>query len=223
MNRGVFFLPFATNPFPPPLQFRVEYGIGLSMQIEKKHTLYIILFIFLFSLGFSLFANIPALQKNFLFADEAIYFSMTQSLAQDGDIEYTRKDLIRYYKAFNAGPLGIFLKKGKNNRIYFAKSFAYPLFAAPFVKLFGCNGFFVFHSLILLLILLMGFYYYSQSKSSSFSLLLIFTFLFASITAVYILWMTPDFFNLFLVFCVLFLWLYKQLPHHQKNKKGSHQ
>jgi len=197
----------------------VEYGIGLFMQIEKKYALYIILIIFLFSLGFSLFANIQSLQENFLFADEAIYFSMTQSLAQDGDIEYTRKDLIRYYRAFNAGPLGIFLKKGKNNRIYFAKSFAYPLFAAPFVKLFGCNGFFVFHSFLLFLLLMMGFYYYSQSKSSSFSLLLILTFLFASITAVYFLWMTPDFFNLFLVFCVLFLWLYKRLPHHQKNEK----
>jgi len=219
VNRGVFFLPFAANPLPLALQFRAEYGIGLSMQIEKKYALYIILFIFLFSLGFSLFINIQTLQKNFLFADEAIYFSMTQSLAQDGDIEYTKKDLIRYYKAFNAGPLGIFLKKGKNSKIYYAKSFAYSLFAAPFVKLFGCNGFFVFHSLILLLILLMGFYYYSQSKSSGFSLLLILTFLFASITAVYFLWMTPDFFNLFLAFCVLFLWLYKRLPHHHKNEK----
>ena len=85
--------------------------------------------IFLFTLGFSLFTNLPALQKNFLFADEATYFMTTQSLAQNGDLEYTRRDLINYYQAFDAGPLGIFLKKGKEGKIFYAKSWIYPMFA----------------------------------------------------------------------------------------------
>ena len=187
------------------------------MPNEKKTVLFIILFIFIFSLGFSLFVNLPALQKNFLFADEAVYFSMTESLAHDGDIEYTRKDLIRYYRSFGAGPLGIFLKKGKAGKIFFAKSWAYSLFAAPFVRIFGFSGFLVFHTILLTLILLMGFSYFSLANRPNLSFLMILTFLFASIATVYFLWLSPDFFNLFLAFSVLFLWLYK----HSYQKSSS--
>ena len=49
---------------------------------------------------------------------------MTDSLAKDFDIEYTRRDLIRYYQSFDAGPKGIFLKKGKEGRCFYAKSAA---------------------------------------------------------------------------------------------------
>jgi hypothetical protein len=180
------------------------------MTSERRVTDWILVLIFLFFLGFSLFVNLPSLQKHFLFADEAIYYSMTQSLAQDGDLEYTKKDLARYYQDFPSGPLGIFLKKGKEGKLFFAKSFAYPLFAFPFVKLFGCNGFLVFHALLLLLILLMGHAYFSVANPPPLSLSVILSFLFASVACVYFLWITPDFFNLFLVFTILFLWLYKQ-------------
>ena len=118
-----------------------------QMLAENKRTTYVLLFIFLFFLGLSLVINIPAAQKNFLFADEAIYYSMTQSLAHDGDLEYTKRDLNRYFQAFTSGPLGIFLKKGKDDKIFYAKSFAYPLFAVPFVKIFGTNGFSAFRIL----------------------------------------------------------------------------
>jgi hypothetical protein len=185
---------------------------------ERRITQYALLLIFLFFLGFSLFINLPELQKNFLFADEAIYYSMTQSLAQDGDLKYTKNDLNRYYQVFLSGPLGIFLKKGKDGQIFYAKSFAYPLFAAPFVKIFGYNGFFVFHSLLLLLILLMGFTYFSLSNKPALSLLFVLTFLFASVAGVYFIWISPDFFNLFLVFSTLFLWLYK-LKYKEKNNQ----
>ena len=184
------------------------------MTPENKKVLVTSCFIFLFFLGLSLFINLPSLQGNFLFADEAIYYSMTQSLANDFDLEYTKKDLIRYYKAFDSGPLGIFLKKGKNDRLFFAKSYIYPLFASPFVKVFGCNGFLVFHSILLFFMLIMGYSYFSLSNTSSLSFAAILTFLFASAACVYFFWIHPDFFNLFLVFFVLFLWLYK----HKKNE-----
>ena len=35
------------------------------------------------------------------------------------------------------------------NRLFYGKSFAYPLFAAPFVRLFGTNGFLVLNALLL--------------------------------------------------------------------------
>jgi len=196
------------------LNFRGEYGNGISMNPENKKYEYVILLVFFFAIASSLSINIHSLQKNFLFSDESTYFMMTESIGYDGDIEYTKKDLIRYYREFPSGPLGLFLKKGKAGKIFFAKSSAYPLFAAPFVRIFGANGFFVFHSVLLMLLLFMGYSYYSLANSKSLSLAFILTFLFASIAIVYFLWMTPDFFNLFLAFSALFLWLFK---HNQKD------
>ncbi len=196
------------------MNFKGEYGNGISMSSEKRKYEYVILLIFFFAIASSLSINIHSLQKNFLFSDESTYFMMTESIGYDGDIEYTKKDLIRYYKEFPSGPLGLFLKKGKEGKIFFAKSPAYSLFAAPFVRVFGANGFFVFHSILLLILLFMGYSYYSLANSKSLSLAYILTFLFASIAIVYSLWMTPDFFNLFLAFSVLFLWLFK---HNQKD------
>jgi len=184
------------------------------MNFKKHKYKIIILFMFFFALASSISLNIHSLQKHFLFSDESTYYMMTQSLGHDGDLEYTKKDLIRYYKHFPSGPLGVFLKKGKQDRIYFAKSFAYPLFAAPLVRIFGANGFFVLHSILLLLLLLMGYYYYSLSNPKNISLAFVFTFIFASITIAYFFWMTPDFFNLFLAFSALFLWGFK---HHRTD------
>jgi len=187
---------------------------------ERKLSRSILALVFLFILGFSLFVNILAVQKNFLFADEAIYYSFTQSLAQDGDMEYSKEDIIRYRKTIESGPLGIFLKKGKDGKLFFAKSFAYPLFAAPFVKFFGINGFLVFHSVLLLLILLMGFTFLSSSNKPLLSLTTILTFLFASVAIVYHIWISPEIFNFFLAFSALFLWLYK---HHAKKQKKENE
>jgi hypothetical protein len=176
---------------------------------EKKTAQIVAAVVFLFFLGFSLSVNLPVIYDGFLFADQAVYYSMAQSIAFDRDLEFTKKDLARYYPDFNAGPQGIFLKKGRDGRIFFAKSFVYSLFAAPFVRLFGSNGFLVFHSILLLLLLLMGFKYFSLSGPPLSALLLVLTFLFASVAGVYFIWMTPEFFNLTLVFAILFLWLYK--------------
>jgi len=192
----------------------------LKMLPEKKTLSLPIILIFIFFLGVSLFINFSAIHEGFLFADQAIYYSMTQSIAQDGDLEYEKKDLIRYYEIFPSGPLGIFLKKGKDGKLFYAKSFAYSLFAAPFMRVFGANGAFVFHACLLLLLLLMGQAYFSLSNSPPVSLLIVLTFLFASVAGVYYLWISPDFFNLFLVFTVLFLWLYKH-KSRESNDKGK--
>ena len=86
---------------------------------------------------------------------------------------------------------------------------AYSLFAAPFVRVFGYNGPLVFHSFLLLLILLMGFRYLSLANRPHLSLAFLLSFLFASVAIVYFVWISPDFFNLCLVFTILFLWIYK--------------
>ena len=184
-----------------------------------KTALTVIFLIFLFFLGFSLFINLPGIQRNWLFSDEAIYYIMTQSIAYDGDITYTKKDLYRFCEDFSA-PQGIFLKKNEKGEIFYAKSFAYPLFAAPFVRIFNYHGFFIFHSILLLLILLMGYSFLSIKNSSSISLIYTLTFLFASIAIIYFIWITAEFFNFFLAFSVIFLFAYK-IKSENKNRNGS--
>lgn len=179
------------------------------MPQERKAAHIAILLIFLFFLGFSFFINLPAVHQNFLFADQAVYYAMTQSIAHDLDLEYTKKDLVRYYHDFAAGPQGIFLKKAANNKLFFAKSWAYSLFAAPFVRVFGANGFLVFHSFLLLPVLLMGFSYLALANPPPVSLFYLLSFLFGSVACVYFIWISPDFFNFSLALTVLFLWLYK--------------
>lgn len=166
----------------------------------------------LFFLGVSLFINLPVIHQGFLFGDQATYYAMAQSIIHDGDIEYTRKDLIRYYEDFNAGPMGVFLKRSTiegAERLFYAKNFAYPLFIAPFVGIFESNGPLVFQALLLGLLLVMGTAYFSLVNRTGRSLARVLTFLFASVAGIYSLWIAPDFFNLALVFTVLFLWLYK--------------
>ncbi|MGB7295795.1 MAG: hypothetical protein WBC70_09435 [Candidatus Aminicenantales bacterium] len=176
---------------------------------QKKAALGIILIVFIFFLGFSLFLNLPVINQHFLFADQAVYYALTQSIAYDLDLEYTKKDLIRYYHDFNAGPQGIFLKKARNDKIFYAKSWAYSLFAAPFVRVFGYNGIFVFHSVLLLIVMLLGYAYFSLANSPLTSISYLLTFLFGSVAGVYYLWISPDFFNFCLVFIIYFLWIYK--------------
>ncbi len=108
-------------------------------------------------------------------SDEATYYMMGYSLALDGDLTYRREDLERVWREFPSGPAGVFLKKGRDvtdwgfmrrppfvwttsvpdpdpSRYYFGKSFIYPVFAAPFVRVFGTNGFLLFHAVLLALV-----------------------------------------------------------------------
>ncbi|MCJ7611315.1 MAG: hypothetical protein MUP19_03555 [Candidatus Aminicenantes bacterium] len=182
------------------------------MTPERKTALIALGLILFFFLGVALFLNLPLLERGFLFGDQAIYFSMTASIARDFDLEYTKKDLVRYFSYFSAGPQGIFLKKGKDGKLFFAKSFVYSLFAAPFVRVFGPNGFLVFHAFLLGLILYFGFYYFSRANPPTLSLVVVLTFVFASVAGVYFLWISPDFFNFSLAFIIVFLWLAKNSP-----------
>ena len=163
--------------------------------------------------------------------DEATYYSLTHSIARDGDMAFKREDLVRVWEEFSA-PEGIFLKRGSKlrmerrsgfpfvgvvrtpdpapDRLYFGKSYIYPLFAAPFVRIFGTSGFLVFHGLLLALCVAAG-YSFLVARGSRPAIAAAFAavFIFASITPVYFFWLTPEFFNLTLVFLALFLWAFK--------------
>lgn len=158
-------------------------------------------------LTFSLTCDMARVRRGGFMADEAVYYTMAMSIAQDGDLLYTKEDLVRVFEKFPVGPQGLFLKKGKGGKLFYAKSFAYPLFVAPFFAIFGYKGFFVFHSLLIFLVLTAG-YLFLKSLNSSSSFITI-TFVFASVCWIYFWWMTSELFLFSLIFLALFFWLYK--------------
>jgi hypothetical protein len=185
-------------------------------------------------LAFALSVDVPKAAGGGFKGDEATYYVLGHSLAHDLDFQFTRDDLVRVWREF-PGPEGIFLKRGKNiavqgssrfpffrwvktedpqrdTRLYFSKSFIYPLAAAPFIALFGTNGFLVLHALLLSADLLVAYLFlHARTKSNWAALPLAMVFLAASVVPVYFVWMMPELFNFSLALYALFLWSYKEV------------
>ena len=164
-------------------------------------------------LGFALTARVTVHKQGF-FSDEATYHMMAYSLAYDGDLRYEPGDLARVYElGYSAGPSGIFLKRDpETGHIYYSKAFAYPLAAAPFVRVFGDNGFLVLHALLFAVVLAGAYAYLRRAVSEPIAAAYALTYFLASVVFVYFFWITPEWFNLSLVFVATFLWLYKEAP-----------
>jgi len=163
-------------------------------------------------------------------SDEATYYMMAYSLTEDGDLTYTRTDLERVWREFPSGPTGLFLKKGRTirgapdpdpNRLYYSKSFIYPLFAAPFVKVFGTNGFLVLHALLLPLVIVCGSMFLHARAGAAVSALLATGFVMASVVPVYFVWLMPEVFNFSLVFLAYFCWLYKEVASPDRSPRRT--
>jgi hypothetical protein len=174
-------------------------------------------------------------------SDEATYYLMGHSLAFDGDLEYRREDLARAFREFPNGPNGIFLKRGVDvtgisptaappfvaihgdleadaPRLYFGKSFAYPLVAAPFVRFFGTNGFLVLNALLLVVSFGAAYTFLTARSGPLVSLLLASAFIFATVVPVYFVWIAPELFNFTLGLLAYFLWLYKYVASGTPSK-----
>lgn len=168
----------------------------------------------LFLLGYSVSVRVPTVKGHGFVSDEATYYAMAYSLAFDADIRYERHDLERVYSnTYSGGPVGLFLKRNPlSGRLYFAKSFAYPAAAAPFVRLLGDNGFLVLHGLLLAIVLGTGYLYLVRWNRPAVSALYAVTYVVASVAFAYYFWMTPEWFSLAVLFVATFLWLYKLPP-----------
>jgi len=206
-----------------------------SAILTDRQSRLILIAVSVFFLGYALASRVQRL-SGYLFSDEAVYLMMSQSLAHDADIRYSREDIERVYADYYEGPQGLYLKKGSNSRLvltaeppfvrvesrpsealYYGKSYIQPLLAAPFVLLFNDNGFAIFHALLLALMLFSGYAYLRRFNGPEVSLLFAATFCLAGVGIVYIFWMTADFFNVASVFLACFLWLYKHAPKTRAN------
>ena len=166
-------------------------------------------------------------------SDEATYVLMALSVAHDRDLAYQRRDLERYMGLYRFGPDGVFLKRGKTrhlhfggalpfvhfeksadgraDRLYFGKAFIYSVAAAPFVRFFGLNGFLVFNVLLAFLVCVCAYTFLRARSQPLASLAFALAFVGATCVPVYLVFLTPEFFNFSLVFIAYFLWLYKEV------------
>ncbi len=182
--------------------------------------------------GLGLSVDFPAAAGGFK-SDEATYYMMAHSLAADGDLAYRRGDLARVWHEFPAGPTGVFLKKGRSvetvfnghfpfvhlryspdrdaARLYYGKSYMYPLVAAPFVWLAGTNGFVILHALLLAALLLAGYLFVAARSSIPVALVLGTGYFLATVTPGYVVWVTPELFNLATVTLAYFCAFYREV------------
>jgi hypothetical protein len=160
--------------------------------------------------------------------DGATYHSMAWSLATDGDLRYEAKDLLRVQREMDMGPEGLFLKRTRGGWVfdtsrgfpfvhrlqaperaqplYFAKAFAYPVAAAPFVKLFGTRGLLLTNVAFLGLALFCAYGELRRHTSPLWALATAGALLLASVTPLYLVWPAPEIFNLGVIAAALVLW-----------------
>jgi len=192
--------------------------------------------------GIALSVNVPRAAFG-IQSDEATYYMMGHSLVEDFDLSYRREDLARVWREFPSGPSGVFLKKGRDldvrltdsvpfvrlegrpdpdpARLFYGKSYIYPLVASPFVAAFGTNGFLVFHALLLGVVVLAGYLFLNARSSPGISIVLASGFLMASVAPTYFVWMTPELFNFSLVVLGYFCWLYKEVASPDTPVRGT--
>lgn len=188
----------------------------MTPKAVKTFFILFLLFVVFFSFGIDL----AKIKKGGFFADESTYFSIIQSLAYDGDLEYTRADIIRIREIFWVGPMGLFLKKNKDGRLFYAKSFIYPLLAAPFFRLAGNHGILLFNGLMILAVLLMGYLLLRQHHPPDKSVAFALSYLFSSLVFIYIWWITADLFTFFVNFAALFFFFYQFKKPAWNNAAG---
>src|SRR5215216_148492 len=144
-------------------------------------------------IAFAVSVDFPKANGDRFKGDESTYYMLAHSLARDFDFQYERKDLIRVWEEF-PGPQGVFLKTGKDieirgagtfpffrwlkredpqrdTRLYFSKSYIYPLIASPFVLAFGTNGFLVLHAILIAFDLLVVYLFVLASTRSNYAAL----------------------------------------------------
>jgi hypothetical protein len=192
--------------------------------------------------GIALTVNFPRTAVD-IQSDEATYYLMGHSLVRDHDLAYRSEDFVRVRKEFPNGPTGVFLKRGHDvvawgvtlrppffwtttkadadrSRLFFGKSFIYPLFAAPFVALLGTNGFLFFHAVLLALVAWCGYLFLQARMPPLVSALLAGSFILSSVVPVYFVWITPELFNFSLGALAYFCWLYKEVAPDAPERRS---
>ncbi|HXB56099.1 MAG TPA: hypothetical protein VN461_15060 [Vicinamibacteria bacterium] len=167
----------------------------------------------------ALATDLPKLSGGRFWGDGATYYAMAASLAEDGDIRYEARDVLRIRREYSFGPQGVFLKRASGGftldrgagfpwvrrvgpaepRLYYAKALVYPALAAPFVALLKTRGLLLVNALFLGLTLVLGYSELRRGASPASALALTVVLFLGTVTPLYVLWLTPEIFTLALV------------------------
>ena len=179
-----------------------------------------------------------------IYSDEATYYMMGHSLAEDGDLTYRRADLMRVWREFPGGPSGVFLKKGRDlvdgglmlrppffwtttapdtdpSRLFYGKSFIYPMLAWPFIELLGTNGFLFFNALTLALVVWCSFLFLHARMPSAPAALTAGAFTMATVVPVYFVWIQPELLNFALGLLAYFCIFYREVTTPARAPRGT--
>ena len=163
----------------------------------------------LFLLVFTLVPAKPGLPTS-LKADEPAYYLMAWSLAVDHDLRCDLQDVDRLFREF---PLSatrnlVLMSDDGWHTAHFGKPFLYPLFAAPFVALFGGNGMLFGNMLLTLLMAWLGTAWLVERGEEGWAAACFAVgFFLLSASFVYIFWLQPEVFNMAAICTALFLGL----------------
>jgi hypothetical protein len=162
--------------------------------------------------------DLPHASDGRFWSDGATYHAMAGSLAFDGDLEFTAADLARVRASYPGGPQGVFLKRVRDGsgepRLVYAKALVYPAAAAPLVRVLGTDrGLLVLNALAFAAALWLGFGELRRvsgagrtaagaGRAAAGALAV----LAGGVVPVYLLWQTPEIFNLALVTAGVVAW-----------------
>ncbi len=154
--------------------------------------------------------DLPGVAGGRFWSDGATYHAMTGSLAFDRDLDFGPADLARVRAAYPPGPQGVFLKRVAGpggERLVYAKALAYPAAAAPFARLLGVDrGLLVLNALVFGVALLAGYAELRRFAPAGRSAAGALAVLAGGVVPVYLLWQTPEVFNLGVVTLGLVAW-----------------
>jgi hypothetical protein len=159
--------------------------------------------------GVAAVAGVWNLQITHFWGDSATYYSMASSVAQDLDLRYEARDILRVRRELGGGPEGLFLKKSSGGftfdgghlrrvgadepRLYFAKPFLHALLAAPLVRLFKTRGLFLTNALAFAVAI--AFAYAAarrQGRAPGAALLLVLGLVLGGLTPLFLVWPAPE-------------------------------
>ncbi len=142
----------------------------------------------------SIHLHLPSFWGGFI-GDSAVYYAMSDSLAHDFDLRYTRQDLLRITSEWPGGPDGILLVADRDDPsvIHYAKPFIYSLAAAPLVRFLGANGLLLFNALCFTALVFMGFLAFSTRNGTGSPEAIFWSIIFWGLSAVpaYVFSLTP--------------------------------
>jgi hypothetical protein len=163
--------------------------------------------------GVAAVAGVWNMRITHFWGDSATYYSMASSVAQDFDLRYEARDILRVRRELGGGPEGLFLKKSSGGftfdrsvgfpylrrvredegRLYFAKPFLHALFAAPFVHFFKTRGLFLTNAVAFAIAL--AFAYAAcrrQGRSPGAALALVLALVLGGLTPLFLFWPAPE-------------------------------